>query len=57
MIGPGGLLLIVPHSFAVSVLWAGLQKSRYLNLDVNFFRKGYTFFFCDVTPLVSRGFY
>jgi hypothetical protein len=57
MIGPGGLLLIVPHPFAVSVLWAGLQKSRYLNLDVNFFRKGYTFFFCDVTPLMSRGFY
>jgi hypothetical protein len=29
MIGPGGLLLVVPHRFAVpvSVLWVGLQKS------------------------------
>jgi hypothetical protein len=29
MIGPGGLLLVVPHLFAVSVLvsWVGLQKS------------------------------
>jgi hypothetical protein len=30
MIGPGGLLLVVPHLFAVpvSVLWVGLQKSK-----------------------------
>jgi hypothetical protein len=36
MIGPGGLVLVVPHLFAVpiSVLWVGLQKSKYLNLDV-----------------------
>jgi hypothetical protein len=36
MIGPGGLLLVVPHLFAVllSVLWAGLQISVQLNLDV-----------------------
>jgi len=29
MIGPGGLLLVVPYQFAVpvSVLWVGLQKS------------------------------
>ncbi len=29
MIGPGGLLLVVPHRFAVlvSVLWVGLQES------------------------------
>jgi len=29
MIGPCGLLLVVPHLFAVpvSVLWVGLQKS------------------------------
>jgi len=29
MIAPGGLLLVVPHVFAVpvSVLWVGLQKS------------------------------
>jgi hypothetical protein len=28
MIGPGGLLLVVPHIYAValSVLWVGLQK-------------------------------
>jgi hypothetical protein len=32
MIGPGGLLLLVPHLFAVpvSVLWVGLQKSTYI---------------------------
>jgi hypothetical protein len=30
MIGPGGLLLVVP----VSVLLVGLQKSTKLNLDV-----------------------
>jgi vacuolar-type H+-ATPase subunit I/STV1 len=29
MIGPGGLLLVVPHllTVPVSVLWVGLQKS------------------------------
>jgi hypothetical protein len=34
MIGPGGLLLLVPHLFAlpVSVLW--VQKSKEPNLDV-----------------------
>jgi hypothetical protein len=37
MIGPDGLLLVVPLLFAVpvSVLWVGLQKSKQLsNLDV-----------------------
>jgi hypothetical protein len=36
MIGPGGLLLVVPHLFAVlvSVLLVGLQASVQLNLDV-----------------------
>jgi len=36
MIRPCGLLLVVPHLFAVpvSVLWVGLQKSTLLNLDV-----------------------
>jgi hypothetical protein len=36
MIDPGGLLLVVPHLFAVpvSVLLVGLQKSTLLNLDV-----------------------
>jgi hypothetical protein len=31
MIGPSGLLLVIPHLFAVrvSVLWVGLQKSIY----------------------------
>jgi len=30
MIGPGGLLLVVPHLFTipVSVWWVGLQKSK-----------------------------
>jgi hypothetical protein len=30
MIGPGGLLLVVPHLFAlpVSVLWVRLQKDK-----------------------------
>jgi hypothetical protein len=30
VIGPGGLLLVVPHIFAVpvSVLWFGLKKSK-----------------------------
>jgi hypothetical protein len=30
MIGPGGLLLVIPHLFAapVSILWMGLQKSK-----------------------------
>jgi hypothetical protein len=28
MIGPGGLLLVIPHLFVLlSVLWVGLQKS------------------------------
>jgi hypothetical protein len=32
MIGPGGLLLVILHLFAVpvSVLWVGLQKSMYI---------------------------
>ncbi len=36
MIAPGGLLLVVPHLFAVpvSVLEVGLQTSTKLNLDV-----------------------
>jgi hypothetical protein len=36
MIGAGGLLLVVSHLFAVSVLilWVGLEKSIKLNLDV-----------------------
>jgi hypothetical protein len=37
MIGPDGLLLVVPHLFAavpVSVLLVGLQKSKQLNLHV-----------------------
>jgi hypothetical protein len=36
MIGPGGLLLVVHHLFVVplSVLWVGLQKSKWINLDV-----------------------
>jgi hypothetical protein len=44
MIGPGGLLLVFRHLFAVpvSVLWVGLQKSKLLNLDV----KKY---FCSIT--------
>jgi hypothetical protein len=37
MIGPGGLLLVVPHTLAVaavlvSVLWMGLQKSKITKL-------------------------
>jgi hypothetical protein len=45
MIGPGGLLLVVPHLFAlpVSVLLVGLQKSTELNLDVkNIFSGSHT---------------
>jgi hypothetical protein len=34
MIGPVGLPLVVPFAVPVSVLWAGLQKSKQLNLDV-----------------------
>jgi hypothetical protein len=34
MIGPSGLVLVVSHLFAVSVLWLGLGKSKLLNLDV-----------------------
>jgi hypothetical protein len=37
MIGPGGLLLVLHYLFAVpvSVLWAGLQKSKQLlHLDM-----------------------
>ncbi len=40
MIGPAGLLLVVPQLFAipVSVLWVGFLNSVKLNLDVkNFF--------------------
>jgi len=35
LIGPGGLLLVVPHLFAVpvSVLWVGLTEKK-LKLDV-----------------------
>ncbi len=35
IIGPGGLLLVVPHLYAipVSVLWVGLHKSIRINLD------------------------
>jgi hypothetical protein len=33
MIGPGGLLLVVPHLFAV--IWVGLKKQKKkLNMDV-----------------------
>jgi hypothetical protein len=45
MIRPGGLLLAVPHLFAVpfSVLWVGLQKSIELHLDVkNIFAGSHT---------------
>jgi hypothetical protein len=28
MIGPGGLLLVVPHVYAVSVLLVGLPKEK-----------------------------
>jgi hypothetical protein len=43
MIGPGGLLLVVPH-LVVSVSWAGLQESKKeLNLDVkNIFAGSHT---------------
>jgi hypothetical protein len=36
MIGAGGLLLVVSHLFAVTVLilWVGLEKSIKLNSDV-----------------------
>jgi hypothetical protein len=36
MIGLGGLLLVIPHQFAVliSVLWVGWQKFKYLKFDV-----------------------
>jgi hypothetical protein len=36
MIAPGGLLLVVPHLFAivVQVSWVWLQGSKWLNLDV-----------------------
>jgi len=36
MIGPGGLLLVLYYLFAlpVSVLWAELQKSEQLHLDM-----------------------
>jgi hypothetical protein len=39
MIGPGGLLLVVPHVCAVpvSVLLAGLPKKKKLNLDISFY--------------------
>jgi hypothetical protein len=44
MIGPGGLLLVLPHLFAVlvSVLWVGLQKSKKSKL-------GREKYFCMVT--------
>jgi hypothetical protein len=28
LIGPGGLLLVVLHLFAVSVVWVGSQKAK-----------------------------
>jgi hypothetical protein len=36
MIGPGGLLLAVPHIYAVpvKVLLVGLPKEKQLNLDI-----------------------
>jgi hypothetical protein len=36
MIGPGGLLLVVPHVYGirVSVLLVGLPKEKELNLDI-----------------------
>jgi len=37
IIGPGGLLLVVPHPLfvvPVSVLWVGVQKSKKVKLDV-----------------------
>jgi hypothetical protein len=36
MIGPGGLLLVVPNVFAVSILLVGLpqKKKKQLNLDI-----------------------
>ncbi len=34
-IGPGGLVLVVSHLFAVpDLLWIGLEKSNELNLDL-----------------------
>jgi len=46
MIGPGGLFLVLHHLFAVpvSVLWAGLQKSKQLlHLDMkNIFAGSHT---------------
>jgi hypothetical protein len=45
LIGPGGLLLVVSHLFAVPVLvlWLGLEKSKLLNLDVrNIFAGSHT---------------
>jgi hypothetical protein len=42
MIGLGGLLLVVPHLFAipVSILGVGLQKSTKLNLNVKNIPRG-----------------
>jgi hypothetical protein len=44
MIGPGGLLLVVPHLFAVlvSVLWVGLRKITKLGCEKYFCRVSYT---------------
>ncbi len=53
MIGPGGLLLVISHIFAVpvSVLWVGLQQSSQLNLDVkNIFAGSHT----DLTSMAVR---
>jgi ABC-type nitrate/sulfonate/bicarbonate transport system permease component len=38
MVGLGGLLLAVPHLFAIPilVLWVGLEKKNKLNVDVIF---------------------
>jgi hypothetical protein len=45
LLGPGGLLFVVSHPFAVPVLvlWLGLEKSKQLNLNVrNIFAGSHT---------------
>jgi hypothetical protein len=35
MIGPGGLLRVIPHVYAVLILFVGFcQKTKQLNLDI-----------------------
>jgi hypothetical protein len=56
MIGPGGLLLVVPHLFVVPVwvLSVGLQKSTELNLDVkNIFAGSHNEHRCLISPLAT----